>query len=218
MHFLNLREPDTVAAQVSISETARVQRAEVQTPDPYARFVTHDLPKQLTFFSLFAVGQSAYIQEDYPAATRIIAHALDQLEGVDPLPEGTARAYDHLGWLYYQEPGRDTIRAEAALTRALTIDPQLVEAYISRGIIYGDQGNVEDALSDLNQALAINPELAHAYTNRGNVYVARGELEQALANYAQAIRIDPQSVAAYTNRGVVYDGMGNTAQALADFN
>ena len=53
--FLNLREPEFDAADVDIQETQRTQLA---NPSQYAEFVTRELPGQLAFLALFAVGQT----------------------------------------------------------------------------------------------------------------------------------------------------------------
>ena len=57
VNFLNLKHPDFDAAQAQISET---QRTQIANPSAYASFVTRDLPSQLSFLSLFALGQSYY--------------------------------------------------------------------------------------------------------------------------------------------------------------
>jgi len=65
VNFLNLKQPEFDAADVKISETERTQ---IANPSSYAQFVTADLPAQLSFLSLFAVGQSLYIQTRFAEA------------------------------------------------------------------------------------------------------------------------------------------------------
>jgi hypothetical protein len=59
VNYLNLKQPYFHAAEVQISETERTQLA---NPSAYARFVTSDLPGQLTFLSLFAIGSILCLQ------------------------------------------------------------------------------------------------------------------------------------------------------------
>ncbi|HEY85646.1 MAG TPA: hypothetical protein G4N96_11120 [Chloroflexi bacterium] len=90
VNFLNLTEPDFDAAAVKITET---ELAQLANPSAYASFITTDLPAQLTFLSLFAVGQSYYVQEEYREAVRIIEKALASLPSdMSPL-EGVDDAY-----------------------------------------------------------------------------------------------------------------------------
>jgi excisionase family DNA binding protein len=70
VNFLNLREPDSRAAQVTISETVRTQLAQ---PDAYAQFVVNDLPVQISLLALFAIGQSLTAQEQLAAAITFLA-------------------------------------------------------------------------------------------------------------------------------------------------
>lgn len=69
-NFLNLREPDFVAAEVISEESERTVRG--ARPEAYANFINNDLPSQITFLSLFAVGQSYYIDEKYEQAAQVI--------------------------------------------------------------------------------------------------------------------------------------------------
>jgi len=212
INFLNRRQPTFPAANVTINETERVQIAQ---PSAYAQFITHDLPAAMTFLALFAVGQSAYSRADYPAATRIISGALDALNGVSPLPQGTADAYFRLGWLY-QGPGQDGPHAEVAYTRALALDPKDIASYYNRGAFYYDQGVWDKALADFNQALALDPKNAYAYIGRGSVYYTQGALDKALADFNQTLALNPKIAFAYYSRGNVYYKQGALDKALAD--
>ena len=88
VNFLNLKEPDYGAAAVQISETERTQLA---NPSAYARFITNDLPGQLTFLALFAVGQSYFTQTDYAAAIRVIDRAVAALPAQLARPKAQPR-------------------------------------------------------------------------------------------------------------------------------
>src|SRR5262249_21308875 len=139
----------------------------------------------------------------YPAATRIISGALDALNGVSPLPQGTADAYFRLGWLY-DVPGQDDTHAKTAYTRVIALDPKNALAYNNRGSIYYDHGALGQALADYIQAIMLDPKYAPAYINRGNVYYRQGELDKALDDYSQAIALDPKLAQTYYDQGNVF--------------
>ncbi|GAO29237.1 tetratricopeptide repeat protein [Geofilum rubicundum] len=52
---------------------------------------------------------------------------------------------------------------------AIKKNPQLVEAWIKRGILYSNEGNARKALSDFEQALEIDPENELALSQRAQL-------------------------------------------------
>ena len=97
VNFLNLKHPDFDAAHVQISET---QRTQIANPDAYASFVNRDLPGQLSFLSLFAVGQSYYNRNAFVDSIKLIETGIADLAPNRSQIEGLAEAYFRLGWLY----------------------------------------------------------------------------------------------------------------------
>lgn len=213
VNFLNLKEPDYEGAAVQINETERTQLA---NPSAYARFITNDLPGQLTFLALFAVGQSYFTQTDYAAAIRLIDRAVAALPAQLAPPQGAAEAYFRLGWLY-QNQGQKT-EAIANYSQAIELDPQgSAVAYNNRAIAYHQQGDIQQALADYNQAIELDPGYAPAYNNRGIAYFDQQDYPRAVANYTKAIELDPQLAFAFNNRGNAYKNQGDIAQAITDF-
>jgi tetratricopeptide (TPR) repeat protein len=224
VNFLNCREPTFNASHVTINETERVQM-DVIHPDAYISFINHDLPQQMTFLALFAVGQAAYVREDYPTATQVIRRALDTVQGITPLADGSVdadirqgivQAFFRLGWLY-QEPVYDNQRAMEAYTQAITLDPAYAIAYNNRGIARFAQGDVAGAIADYTQAITLEPAYAAAYHNRGIARSAQDDVAGAIADYTQAITLDPAYAVAYYNRGVNRKAQGDVAGAIADY-
>ena len=222
VNFLNRREPTSYASDVVVNETERVQ---IARPDAYASFITHDLPQRMTFLSLFAVGQSAFAQEDYPTATRVISNALGIVKDIALSSNDTADAdfwggvtdaYFQLGWLY-QVPGQDAERAVQSYDQAIALDPQHAMAYNNRGIARSDQGDLAGAVKDYDQAIALDPQYADAYNNRGVARRAQGDLVGAVKDYDQAIALNPQHADAYNNRGIVRKAQGDLAGAVKDY-
>ena len=116
VNYLNLRQPDFDAASVRISETERTQLA---NPSAYSSFIAKDLPGQMSFLALFAVGQSYYSQEKYAESIRVVERAV-VLFGRGQAPEGLAEAYFHLGWLHQVIPvSGDLAGAIADYNRAI---------------------------------------------------------------------------------------------------
>jgi tetratricopeptide (TPR) repeat protein len=212
VNFLNLKQPDFAAAQVKISETERTQLA---NPSAYARFVTQDLPGQLTFRSLFAVGQSYDTNQQYEDSLKAIEKAVASLTAGTTI-EGLADAYFRLG-LLYQSAIENNDKAIADYDQGLKLQPDDAEAYNNRGSAYNGKSQYDRAIADFDQALKLKPDLAEAYNNRGFAYYYQGEYDRAIEDLNQALKLKPDSAAAYTNRGLAYAGKGDTARAIADY-
>ncbi|MCB0082538.1 MAG: hypothetical protein KDE47_16470, partial [Caldilineaceae bacterium] len=97
VNYLNLREPNFPISEIQITE---LERAQLANPSAYARFITQDLPSQITFLSLFAIGHSSYLNGEYESAITVIEKAIDSLMAKENQLEGLSDAYFLLGWLY----------------------------------------------------------------------------------------------------------------------
>ena len=102
----------------------------------------------------------------------------------------------------------------------------LAEAFVIRGISYGQLGQAENAMSDLTQnqraiedlqrALRLYPEKQKVYYTRGLAYLHLGQYLLATAYFDEAIRLDPRDAAAYANRSTAYVALGQQDQAILD--
>ena len=56
-------------------------------------------------------------------------------------------------------------------------------------------GNIDEAIQELDVIIENNPSSDEAYYLRGNAYRKKGDFQQALNNYLQATEINPESPA-----------------------
>jgi tetratricopeptide (TPR) repeat protein len=213
VNYLNLKDPEFEAAEVEISET---EETYVVNPSAYAEYVTYNLPGQLTFLSLFAIGHSHYREGAYAESVEAIEKAIASVPFETEPAEGLASAYFYLGWLHHV-PMDDDEAAIAAYTRAIELDPEDATAFNNRGNAYYDSGDYARAIADYDRAIDIDPQHEKAYYNRGNAYRDKGDYDVAIADYTQAIDIDPQYEKAYNNRGIAYSDKGDYDAAIADY-
>jgi len=85
-------------------------------------------------------------------------------------------------------------KANGAVRKALALDPNLPEAYVSRGYLLWSRANgwsVERAVADYRHALELNPNLAEAHHQLANVYNHVGLLDKADEEIKKAIVLDP---------------------------
>jgi TolB-like protein len=97
-------------------------------------------------------------------------------------------------WIYFNNE-RDSAAgraARAAFERALTLDPNLPEAKLARGIYatYVSK-DLDQALSDIGSVVAIRPNSAEAQQMLGFALRRRGSMAQAIEHFERAWDLDP---------------------------
>jgi tetratricopeptide (TPR) repeat protein len=139
----------------------------------------------------------------------------------------------------------DYEKAIEEFTEAITLEPDLHEAYMLRGralvasvsdVIRVDenfsgilifnfktsnrerQAGYERAMADFSQAIKLEPNSAQAYRERGVIYQEQGDSKRANADYSQAIKLDPNDTFAYIGRGLTYGAERDFGQSMADLN
>ena len=64
--------------------------------------------------------------------------------------------------------------------------PPFYAAYLNRGLIVMDEGDLARAANDLTTAVGLQPDDPQAYSLRGDLYVKMGRLDLAATDYARA--------------------------------
>ncbi|MEW5724737.1 MAG: tetratricopeptide repeat protein [Thermodesulfobacteriota bacterium] len=112
---------------------------------------------------------------------------------------------------------KDFSRAVDAFSKAIGKKPSLVDAYIMRGITYGQHQDRQDlALADFTKALELDPRNSWAYDLRGATWVSKGELDRALEDFNKALELNPGNAQIYYNRGQTWKAKGDLDQAIQD--
>jgi tetratricopeptide (TPR) repeat protein len=91
--------------------------------------------------------------------------------------------------------------AIASYDRVLMINPDLYEAWNSRGNSLNNLGRYEEAIASYDRALTINLFNYEAWNNRGNSLNNLGRYKEALASYDRAMAINPRIHNTWSNRG-----------------
>jgi tetratricopeptide (TPR) repeat protein len=97
--------------------------------------------------------------------------------------------------------------------KAISLNPEITEAWNNRGVALFRLGRDEDALESYNRALSLDPQNLDALRNKGFVLRSMGRLDEALECYNSILKaggdaLDMEAMAA------VLAGMGRPEEAL----
>lgn len=111
----------------------------------------------------------------------------------------------------------DFAAAEAAFTRALTLNRSDPALYHNRAIARFNQQKYAEARADLSAYVALRPKDAAAFALRARVSSFLGDFPEALADTEAALAVDPGNTDALLVRGRVRTARGQFEEAIADF-
>ena len=88
-------------------------------------------------------------------------------------------------------------------------------ALANLGVLYRQQGSLEEALAASRQALAVDPHFASAHNNLGYALLVQGRREEAIRHFRQALELEPTLDVAHSNLGLTYAEKQEWEAALA---
>lgn len=98
--------------------------------------------------------------------------------------------YFKLGELHHQQGDVNT--AVAYFKRALELNPELADRFITQGQSAFDENNYQEAIESLNTHLLLFPEDISATYLLGQSYEADGDTDNALVFYQRTLALEPQ--------------------------
>jgi TolB-like protein/DNA-binding winged helix-turn-helix (wHTH) protein/tetratricopeptide (TPR) repeat protein len=110
-------------------------------------------------------------------------------------------------------------KASAEVGKALALDSDLAEGYVSRGYLLYSRANgwsYERAVSDYRHALELNPNLAEAHHQLAAVYNHVGLLEKAEDEIKKAVALDPLNTFSRFRVGANLFYQGKYVESLAE--
>lgn len=157
--------------------------------------------------ALNASGQTDKALADYNAAIKANPKASFAFLNRGVLLAERKRAYD---------------RAIEDFDKVLVLEPDNVEALISRGDAFSQLGDSGRAMADLNRAVALAPNNPVVLLTRGQAEGRRNNLGAAARDYQEALKNDPRNANALSNlaaldmlQGKFQDAVKNLDQAIA---
>ena len=160
---------------LSASEAGRLKADETVTPLAYEYFLR---------------GVDLYSKGDFPMAIKM-------LEKSTEITPHFALAWANLGRSYtanasFQFGGAEHYRkAEAAFAKALSLQPDEIDARIYMANMFTDTGRVEEAVPLLRDALKTNPNHAEIHWELSYAYRFAGMLSESVSACERARQLDP---------------------------
>ena len=93
-------------------------------------------------------------------------------------------------------------QAELMLTQLIHSQPDFVEAWNRRAVLFYMQGDYKRSIKDCQKAIALNPYHFGAVHGLGLCYAAIGNYHEAIATFRRALEIQPYSL---TNQKLILE-------------
>ena len=89
-------------------------------------------------------------------------------------------------------------------SRAISIKPDFMDAYINRGLVNNELQDYENSIKDYDKAIELDSKCALAYNNRGYTKYKQKDYEGALKDYNRAILLNPKFKMAIDNKANLF--------------
>ncbi|MGA2788480.1 MAG: tetratricopeptide repeat protein [Verrucomicrobiota bacterium] len=107
--------------------------------------------------------------------------------------------------------------AETLLQTTIRRNPNCPMAYYNLGLVYFQQGRLDEAIVQYQKVLQINPVETDALNNLGSVFLQQGRLDKAVAHYQKALAINPDSAETHYDLANALFQQGRTDDAMAHY-
>jgi putative PEP-CTERM system TPR-repeat lipoprotein len=199
-----LRTRDAAGAHASFAKMAELQPANARAP-------------YLTGLALRTQGKSAEAKQQFEKALAMapgFMEPLDQLATMSfaernpqaaiarverqAMLEPKSAALQYLLGRAYQASG-DTRQAEKAYMKAVELNPNAAQAYVSLGQLYSASKEYDRAIAELDKALASRPDQPAALMLKSIAQQMKGDGTQAREGYEKLLKANPRFAPAANN-------------------
>jgi tetratricopeptide (TPR) repeat protein len=154
----------------------------------------------LLFFAFQGLAHAADIddcrsKDQLPNDARIKA-CTAVIDGKKASAADTAYAYYKRATVASANPNADPAVIMADVSKAIELDPKLMEAYVFRALGYNRAMQYDKSIADLSKAIEIAPERWGLYSLRAMVYARKKDNKAAIANFKAALDHNPPASSA----------------------
>jgi len=126
---------------------------------------------------------------------------------------GDARGHFNLGRCLADI--KDTPASQLALEKALSLEPNFVDALVALATVYAEAGRMSDAIATLRRALVLQPQKSELHATLGNWLSQFGAQDAAIESYKAACALEPARPEFLFNLGTALYNFGHLDQAEA---
>lgn len=109
-------------------------------------------------------------------------------------------------------------QAEAEVKQGLAIDPGMPEAHYTLGMIYKDQGRIDESVSEFTEATRLDNKYSEAYSGLGVALLQKDDLAGAIQAFKEAVANNSGNSTAHYGLGEAYRRQGLYDEALKELN
>lgn len=166
--------------------------------------------------------RSRYLNVPLTAVLHPVSHfaqraASEQKAAANAAPTVQKQELSSQEWFERGLAATDNDEKLSFYSEAIRLRSDYALAFINRGNVRSDKGDVDGALIDYNEAIRLMPHDAFAFYNRGIAHSDKGNVDEALMDYSEAIRLKPDDADAFINRGVARSDKGDMLAAMMDY-
>ncbi len=104
-------------------------------------------------------------------------------------------------------------KAVAMLTRVVTADPQVIDAWFTLGNLYFREGQYRESIEHFRKSLELKPDHDLAVINLAHAYRRLGDDAAAMAGYDRYLQLDPQDAYVRYQLGEIFLDQGRLDRA-----
>ncbi|MDP5033295.1 tetratricopeptide repeat protein [Paraglaciecola sp.] len=111
----------------------------------------------------------------------------------------------------------DSKEAEYGFKKAISIDKNFVPSLNNLGVLYHEQGRLDDAKDLYEKVIKVDSEHSKSWLNIGQIYFEKKSFKEATSCFEQVFKINPRSSKAYFYLGKVHSLSNNNELAIKLF-